>query len=92
MGSLLTLPPAEPILFSFAVGKIAKEAMNGSLFRGRTNWNIRACSAEKEEGKRGAENESSKWLLVKETRKVGCWMESEHSWSPVCSFTHGYTR
>lgn len=51
MGSQLTLS-----FFLFCREK-NKEAMNGSLARGRTDWNIRACSVDEEERKRGAEND-----------------------------------
>lgn len=40
--------------------------------------------------KGGAENERR---VTNDGEKRGCmWTESEHSRSPVCSFTHGYTR
>lgn len=66
-----------------------KKVINGHLARGRTDWNIKACSVKKRR-KVVQKMRARLRMIVSEGERRG-WMWTEHSWSPVCSFTHGYT-
>ena len=95
MGSLPSFSPAEPcfcfffFFFLSSTGKKEKKVINGHLARGRTDWNIKACSVKKRR-KVVQKMRARLQMIVSEGERKG-WMWTEHSWSPVCSFTHGYT-
>lgn len=95
MGSLLTPSPTECNFF-FSLLWRKKTKRNTDLTR--TDWNIRACSVEEKWGRKKKKKKVQKMreklqMVVTEGEKRGwMWTENKHSWSPLCSFTHGYTR
>lgn len=97
MGSLLAPSPTECIFFfSLLERKKSKKSKKQwiQIWPEQTGTSEHVAWRRNEEKKKKVQKtrERLQMVVIEGEKRGWMWTEHKHSWSPVCCFTHGYTR